>query len=76
MVERGLGPPVKIGNIGRYIIDFISYLVLFLVHLGLQITLLVLAAIIVLHPAILRSPDLVILIAGLAIVDILISKKL
>ncbi len=76
MVERGLGPPVKIGNIGRYIIDFIGYLVLFLVHLGLQITLLVLAAIIVLHPAILRSPDLVILIAGLAIVDILISKKL
>ncbi len=71
----GVGPP-RVGEVVNYISSFIAYAILLLVHLGLQITLLVLAAIIIIHPLILKAPDIVLIIAGIALIDILIARKL
>ena len=70
------GPPIKVGGIVHSVTSLIAYVVLLIVHIGLQIALLVLAAMIIVHPLLLRSPDVVLIIGGLAIIDILVARRL
>ncbi len=76
-MDRGLGPPVKNGNgLINSAVSFIGYLVLYMFHISLQLTLLIIAGIIVLHPELLRIVEFDLLIGGLAILDIWLAKKL
>ncbi|GEM_PF-6238045 len=73
----GVGPPEKVGEqITSTVTSTLGYIVLLLVHVSLDLSLLVILLLILVNPVILRSWQTDLVIAGLALIDILISKKL
>ncbi len=77
MKDIGLGPPGEIGkNITSSITSTLGYVLLLIAHVSLDISLIIIMLLILTNPAILRAWQTDLVIAGLAIIDIWVSKRL
>ncbi len=72
----GVGPPDVENGIVNSIVSLVGHVVLYIAHIILQVILLILGIITVMNPFLLRITSFDIILAILAIVDILIARGL